>query len=133
MTCNATPGSTGSHRVSAKKMAKLIWITRDEWLALPRPACPDQEPKDISFTLPLDEIRGRIVSHDPRFTPKDDEDFSGPVERWYGSFNGRGFTLTYHYHSSVADQVIASHWETDEFSSQLDHTLEAWRDTSPYW
>ncbi|MDF1714286.1 MAG: hypothetical protein P1U90_18765 [Akkermansiaceae bacterium] len=47
-------------------MAKLIWITRDEWLALPKPACPDQEPKDISFTLPLDEIRGRIVSHDPR-------------------------------------------------------------------
>lgn len=114
-------------------MAQLTWITREEWLALPKPECIDQIPKDISFTLPLDDIRVRIDSPDPRFTPKDDEDFPGPVERWYGSFSGRrGFTLTFHYRSPVTDQVVASHCETDKFSSRLEEALTAWKEASPY-
>jgi hypothetical protein len=113
-------------------MSQLKWITRNEWLEHPQPECIDQMPKEIAFTLPLDGIRARINSPDPRFTPIEDEDFPGPVERWYGSFSGRGFTLTYHYQSPVTDQVVASHCETAEFSSQLEEAFTAWREISPY-
>jgi hypothetical protein len=113
-------------------MAQLLWITRDEWMELPKPQCLDQIPKDIVMHVPLDEIRARIASPAPRFTPTEDGDFPGPVERWYGSFSGRGFTLTYHYRAPETDLLIASHCETDEHSEQLSEALTVWRETSPY-
>ena len=40
-------------------------------------------------------------------TPVDDEDFPGPVERWYGRVAGHLFLLTYYHHPSDRVAILA--------------------------
>ena len=57
----------------------------------------------IPFNFRMDEIRARI-SIAPNFTPPE-EDFPGPVERWYGVYKDQMFLFT-HYYGTECENLI---------------------------
>jgi hypothetical protein len=52
--------------------------------------------KELEFSISLEDLRARILEP-PVFTPLE-EDFPGPVERWYGKVENHLFILTHYYH-----------------------------------
>lgn len=67
--------------------------------------------KEIYFPIMLEELRARI-SEPPVYTPLE-EDFPGPVERWYGFLDNHIFTLTHYYHVEKPELTLVS-MEDDE-------------------
>ena len=60
--------------------------------------------KEVSFPIKLEDLRSRILEP-PVFTPLE-EDFPGPVERWYGEVENNLFILTYYYHSEYPEATV---------------------------
>ena len=58
-----------------------------------------EEDGEFDMAMPMDKLRARVHHGAPTYTPVDDGDFAGPVERWYGVVDKRCFSLTYHYFS----------------------------------
>ena len=84
------------------------------------------------FQMPLHEIRARIRSVPPEFTPADECDFPGPVERWYGVVDGHRFMLTYWYSSPVSHCVTVQHEPGAAAEEAVRAAIERWRLQSPY-
>jgi hypothetical protein len=59
--------------------------------------------KEVSFPIRLEELRARILES-PIFTPLE-EDFPGPVERWYGEVENNLFILTHYYHPEYPEST----------------------------
>ncbi len=58
----------------------------------------------IPFDFRMDEIRARITIA-PNFTPPE-EDFPGPVERWYGVYKDQMFLLTHYYGTEFNNLIL---------------------------
>ena len=79
---------------------EIVWLERDAfWSQLEvRYRREGRGLTDESaVAIGLADLRARI-SMPPTFTPAGDEDFPGPVERWYGHVAGHLFILTFYYH-----------------------------------
>lgn len=84
--------------------------------------------KVINFKIRMDDIRSRI-RQPPMFTPPE-EDFPGPVERWYGSYDGHLFHLTHYYGLEIENSVAC---EDDEVVINLiTNALTKFREINPY-
>jgi hypothetical protein len=57
--------------------------------------------KRLDFDCKLPDLREKII-FPPTYTPIEDEDFPGPVERWYGMIDEECFILTYYYYQDFA-------------------------------
>jgi hypothetical protein len=84
--------------------------------------------RDVEYPLDLPDLRSRIREA-PTFTPFD-EDFPGPVERWYGAVGPDLFLLTYYYHAPPFT-ILNVENETDA-ASRVMNVLDKLRLTSPY-
>ncbi len=108
----------------------IEWVSQREWLEMPGPEFPESPPRWISFTMPFDETFACAGCSRPVSTPVHDDSFPGPVERWYGSLDGRGFTMTYHYSGPIKDQVVVEHNESSDFHQKLCQQIKAWKNRS---
>jgi hypothetical protein len=113
---------------------QIQWLTKaDFWkLVAPRPKAQTEQDGEFHFQMPLHEIRARIRSVPPEFTPADECDFPGPVERWYGIADGHRFMLTYWYSSPVAHCVTIQHEAGAAAGAAVSAAIERWRSQSPY-
>lgn len=84
---------------------EILWLPRDVfWASVDadtRSATPDDV---IDFSMPLAALKASIpiAAVQP---PPDEEDFPGPVSRWYGRVGDCRFFLTYHHGSPIKDYV----------------------------
>ena len=84
---------------------------------------------EFSIAMSMEDIRARIQDVPPRYTPKEDGDFPGPVERWYGVLEERCFTLTYDY---TLETVRVSYENSKGTEDIVRQGIEAWRMASPF-
>jgi len=100
----------------AVRTMKINWMLQDDFWAHveSRHSTVSNEP-DVGFTflLPFTTLRALIAETDPVDTPNDEEDFPGPVARWYGNIDGRCFTVTCHYSGAPPHTVIVMHENTE--------------------
>ncbi len=68
--------------------------------------------REVAFYISFKELRERI-KQPPIFTPIE-EDFPGPVERWYGEIENNLFILTYYYHDEHSDLTTVSLEDDDD-------------------
>jgi len=90
------------HFRKIEERSNIRWLHRDIFFSIcdERAAArlPDEAPlasRYWAYPATFEEMRAR-VAEPPLFFPPDD-DFPGPVERWYGSVGELLFTFDYHY------------------------------------
>lgn len=94
---------------------RIRWITRqDFWTEFETAYTPHKRGLDKEIYLPcvLEDLRARIKIA-PVFTPIED-DFPGPVERWYGAVDDHLFLLTHYYHPQYPKLTIITCETNDE-------------------
>jgi hypothetical protein len=85
--------------------------------------------KNIEFPIKLEQIRARILDIHPVFSPFE-EDFPGPVERWYGESNGHLFLLTYYYRTPPFTIVCME--DNSDAEREILDSLKTFKDLNPY-
>jgi hypothetical protein len=82
----------------------------------------------IPIKLTMDEIRARIQIA-PNFTPPE-EDFPGPVERWYGVYKEHLFLLTHYYGTGNENLILC---EGEPLAIELvQEGMEKFKRLNPY-
>lgn len=112
------------HRRRALAMAQISieWLPREKfWNSL-----------ELDYKYPLSEqeyidcelylIRPRI-SIDPIYSPIE-EDFPGPVERWYGHLSGHYFYFTFYYGNPGFGIIRASNRALKDIVKQVNRMLD---------
>lgn len=112
----------------------IQWLPRAVFMeaAKKEPDTHGVPPRVMEFTMRLQDIRGRIPDVAPEFTPVEDGDFPGPVERWYGKVDIHLFTMTYHYGSPNPHLVEVLYYPADEAGRAIGFALEQWRRSNPW-
>jgi hypothetical protein len=120
--------------VETSHFVQIQWLDKEDfWKPVAdRPNAQTRQDAEFHFQLPLHEIRARIRSAPPEFTPDDECDFPGPVERWYGIVDGHRFMMTYCYSSPVADCVTVQHEPSEAAAAAVSAAIETWRLQRPY-
>lgn len=115
-------------------LMQIQWLTKEDfWKPVADHPKAQAEPDgEFDFQMPLHEIRARIRNVPPEFTPADECDFPGPVERWYGIVEGHRFMLTYLYGSPVAHCVTVQHAPCAVAETAVKAAIERWRAERPY-
>ncbi len=113
---------------------QIQWLSKEQFWKLVASCQEVQKGQDAEFyfQMPLYDIRARIRSVPPEFTPIDEADFPGPVERWYGVADGHRFVLTYHYCSPVSHSVVVQHGPGASAAVSVKVSIEEWKSRSPY-
>ena len=100
-----------------EKRFPIVWMERDSfWKIYEKENRPNKKwlLKSYEFSLPLDGLRVRIKQ--PPFFRPPEEDFPGPVERWYGSIDNNLFLLTHYY---GVDHNVLVHEDKEEISKKI--------------
>lgn len=113
---------------------ELQWFNKEDfWKQVAAGSKPQTEQDgEFYFQMPLHQIRARIRRVPPEFTPADECDFPGPVERWYGTADGHRFMLTYDYCSPVAHSVTVQHEPGPRAAAAIAAAIDKWRSQNPY-
>jgi hypothetical protein len=118
--------------VAWEEFLPFSWIERSEyWHTFESEYRPNNRYTVVesSFIMPLDELRLRI-KQPPIFRPFE-EDFPGPVERWYGKIEMDLFTLTHYYGNQGVDHNVIV-CENDIVSKKLNEEFEIFKVNNPY-
>ena len=110
----------------------IEWITREAfWKLFEEEYEPNNRylTMDIEFPIMLEELRQRIKVP-PVFTLLD-EDFPGPVERWYGKIETDLFILTHYYHRDYPEMTMVRIEDKKDFEELVLKSLNDFKLLNP--
>ncbi len=118
-----------------KKMSvsKIIWMSRKNFwkkykeIFLKKNRCLN---RFIDFPIDLKSLREKI-KEPPVFTPVE-ENFSGPVERWYGEIDKNLFILTYFYHEKYTELTAIKLEDDDNVEEIIVKALKQFKEINIY-
>lgn len=106
----------------------ITWLPRDAFWRAVEADAPTSAPDDwITFSMPMAELIARIPVA-AVVPPADEEDFPGPVSRWYGRFGDCPLTLTSHHAAPTKDSVVVVFRSDRAAPEEIEQVFAPFRD-----